>query len=271
MSFNIDQVRYEDYEWEGEGWEDVFSNQILVRVLEEGEGQAPEHGQDVRFSVVGFYQEEGEEGEGKGDEAEPVQFERVEHLVARLGEGDVFPGLELGLRTARTHGLFLVKTMPRFGYAEEGRVGASEEEGSVPPEATLFHVVFVERVCEPSPPLAEMSAEQIMDEVESRKLAGNRHFRLGQVKKAAFTYSRVMQAFDKNTPSTALLEIPRMKRLSLDILNNLAMCYIRMEEYLKAKEVACTSLEIELDENMKGILLAGRVSILLGNFTEAKV
>jgi len=45
-------------------------------------------GDDITCSVIGYYLEEEEGGDGR----EFVQFEDVGGMVVRLGEGDVCPG-----------------------------------------------------------------------------------------------------------------------------------------------------------------------------------
>jgi len=58
----------------------------------------------------------------------------------------------------------------------------------------------------------------------------------------------------------------------VDILNNLATCHIKLGDNPKAKEVSCSSLEIDLSPtNMKGILLAAKSCINLGDFEEGRV
>jgi len=56
--------------------------------LEKGSGFIPEVGDDITCSVIGYYLEEEEGGDGR----EFVQFEDVGGMVVRLGEGDVCPG-----------------------------------------------------------------------------------------------------------------------------------------------------------------------------------
>ena len=116
---------------------DTWKTESGLQVIEiqEGEGGIPEKGDFVSLRYTGWYLD--------GKEIDSTV--RLGHpMKARIGKGDLLPGLEEGVSTMRKGGKRILILPPKLAFGEEGRPGV------VPPHAWVkFEVELVD--IEPAP------------------------------------------------------------------------------------------------------------------------
>jgi peptidylprolyl isomerase len=104
----------------------VLADGLKYVDLKVGKGALPQAGQTVRVHYVGWLLD-GTKFDSSRDRNEPFTF--------ALGEGQVIPGWDEGVKTMRVGGLRRLIVPPKLGYGDQG---AGDK---IPPGATLVFEV----------------------------------------------------------------------------------------------------------------------------------
>lgn len=194
-------------------WKEIMGKHIMVKVINEGEGEIAEMGTVVKCSLVGFLAN-----------SLDIPFEPRNVQRFKIGEGDAIPGLELSLRHAKVGEVFKVKINSRFGFGPQGRPEAKISDGvvsqPVPADMDLVYDVevlshIVEGDIDPSffdnseslkkaIHNKEVSAAEVgnirrlmaLSDITLRKECGNRWFSYTDYGRAAQCYSKGTKVAD---------------------------------------------------------------------------
>lgn len=229
---------------------------VKFKALVEGEGPQAEYKQAVIASWEAVLQSNG------------TIFEVGKRKMLRVGDGDVPPGLELGLRQLRNGTKCVVRANSRFAYGEVGRP-ASPEEGTleVPPNADIewrieAHRLWYKEADEISP------QEQLID-ARNKKELGNEHFHHENWRKAASNYQEILKGLNVWNFDEGTEERGEAETIYVDCGNNLVFALMKMDEWLKAERAICDVLTVS-PQHKKALYRAIQVSLHLSKWPEAQ-
>ncbi|CAE7387808.1 Fkbp59, partial [Symbiodinium microadriaticum] len=199
----------------------------------------------------------------------PVEV--LEGAFFKIGDGDAIPGLELPLRHSSVGEFFRAKCSWKFGFGPDGRP-ASASAGAIPGNSNLeFEVEILEHVVPAS------GIEGVIQEVAVKKENGNRWFAYGDFLRAGRCFSQGGKASESILTNVDHLDdtpqgrsAKKLLQLYLDCINNLAACHLSNKDPFKAREACIKVIEIDRN-NQKGLLRAGRASLLLHEYDESKM
>ena len=228
---------------------------VVLRVLSEGNGPQPEYGQVVLCDFKGNLKN------GSG-------FEDVRDRRIRIGDGDVPPALELALKKMRANERAQVSSESRFAFGPQGRPAKKGgSEIAVPPDADVEWLIET-RSLGATKAAGEMSPEERLKEAENRKRLGNEHFSYESWTKAAKSYEEALKASDLNCYESGSEMHHNAIQVYLACANNLTLCLMKMQSWVKAKEACIHVLEVD-GANLKALFRASQISMTLHNYEEA--
>jgi len=245
------------------GYTSLMGSDVQLKILVEGEGDGPNMGEKVFFRYL-----------VRCPETKKLYESRA--LRTRLGDQDVPPGLELGLRFLKIQSHGFVYCSPKFAYGPNGHrpqnltVNQSEFQGieDIPENSAVEFEVFLLGVDRRVP--AELTPEERLEEAIEKRKIGNYHWYFGLYSNACRSYGKGLELIDWNvfTEESELLD--QAINTAVSIGNNLSFIQMKSKDLLKSKETIIKMLEI-CPTNVKSLFFAAKCSIELGDFTEAKI
>lgn len=217
-----------------------------------------------------------------------VVFQEARHWLVILGDGDVTPGLEMGIRFLRQlNQPGSVKCYSKYAYGPTGR-NASQQNIEVPPDTCVIYQVIVRAV-------VDSTSEQFhtpqfcMERAKHKKQMGNDVYQYewdnrygamgGQGKnKALKLYGSAVQILttlinemqqaaanseqrETETQESLKTGISEAMALLVDCLNNIAALHLRAKSYGLAKESAANALKYD-SNNCKALFRAAKAAML---------
>jgi tetratricopeptide (TPR) repeat protein len=220
----------------------------------------PEYNQWVRYSCVGR-RTSGE-----------ILFTQNE-FWSKIGDGDVCPGLELGLRSLRLMATADIECEARFAFGSPGRPDAVEGDVLLPPDTPVsFEVTMLELGS--SAVVGNMGCSDRLEEAQKKRTIGNHCFLYQDYERASKCYGASLKAVDgilssdeADTPAAVREDV---LRLMLDCGNNLAAAYLKLANYPKAEAASVAVLQID-PSNVKALYRGGVAAMEQHMFVEARL
>uniref|UniRef100_A0A7S3JX45 peptidylprolyl isomerase n=1 Tax=Aureoumbra lagunensis TaxID=44058 RepID=A0A7S3JX45_9STRA len=244
----------EPNEIDAEGYRELMPG-VRYKEIESGKGEQVEYKQAVICSL-----------EGKLISCGTI-FEKFERKMLRVGDGDVPPGLELGLRQLREGTKCQVRAEWRFAYGEHGRPGSKEENTmAIPPKAQVewsikCHRLWFREADE------TMTPAEALEDARNKKILGNEHFHHENWRKAASNYQDILK--NLNPWNYQEEERNEAETLYVDCGNNLVIALIKLDEWLKSERAVCDVLTVA-PENKKALYRAIQISLHLSKWPESQ-
>jgi hypothetical protein len=200
--------------------------------------------------------------QGKNDDDGPIFQEAKDWLVV-VGEKDVLPALEMGIRFMKVGQRAVVWSHSKFAYGPSSRKHGDYE---LPPDSSVRYEITVKSVAS-SDLIVNEPAFQIKIAL-SKKLIGNdvylHEWSDGHGKaRAKLLYKRAADMMEYLFQSKQDDHVTREEAMEimLDCLNNIAACHLRAKEFHQAKEAAVKVLSHDPD-NLKGMVRAAKAALL---------
>ncbi|BET00159.1 FK506-Hypothetical protein protein [Nesidiocoris tenuis] len=224
--------------WQPENLSGKKDKGILRFPVTNGSGfESPKEMAEVKIQLKGEF-------EGRVFDEREVTF--------NLGEGKVHD-LPPGLDTALTH--FVVdetselQLAPQYGFGEEGCA-----KFNIPPNATLKYTVTLKSF-EKIKERWMMSNEEKIEESQKLKEKGTKYFKDNQFEMALKFYNKVVEYLDSSPTMDELEEERKSLRLAGHL--NAAMCHLKLNNHLEAKNNCDSALQLD-SENQKALFRRGQ-------------
>jgi len=226
-------------------------------------------------------------GEFTQSDGSDVVFQEARNWLVILGDGDVTPGLEMGIRFLRQLDQpGSVKCHSKYAYGPTGRK-ASQENIDVPPDVCVMYQVIVRAVVDSTSEKFH-TPQFCMERAKHKKQMGNDIYQYewdnrpgamgGQGKNKALklygsavqmltTLINEMQAAASSeqreieTQESLKIGITEAMALLVDCLNNIAALHLRAKSYGLAKESAANALKYD-SNNCKALFRAAKAAML---------
>lgn len=249
-------------------WTDILgTGAVRKKVITTGKGKdyIPQYRQKVTIRY-----------EGKNIKTNEI-FDKCTEKTVRIGDQNLIPGLELGVKMMEEGETALIQLEPRFAYGDKGPggTGLPTKPGDGP---TLEYNVTLLKVGAEQKEAADMTHQDRMEEAKERKLQGNEHYKFGNLEKAVRCYKNTLALFPEGysfgiekekTIDDKKKEEDKVKSLLIDAGNNLAHCYQKLGKIVESKEACVGVLSVNRD-NIKALLRHGELSVNENDFVEAK-
>jgi tetratricopeptide (TPR) repeat protein len=213
----------------------------------------------------------------KKDEDGPIFQEAKDWLVV-IGEKDVLPALEMGIRFMKVGQRAVVWSQSKFAYGPSSRKHKNangEDEYTLPPDSSVRYEITVKSVAS-SDRIVNEPLFQIQVALSKKKIGNDAYLNewsdgYGKArakllyKRAADTMQYLFQTLQddgdgENDNDNDAVRKHAME-IMLDCLNNIAACHLRAKEFHQAKEAAVKVLSFDPD-NLKGLVRAAKAALL---------
>ncbi|XP_071809281.1 peptidyl-prolyl cis-trans isomerase FKBP5-like [Asterias amurensis] len=239
------------FDWSGEDLSEAKDGGIMHRTLEAGsEYDKPTDNSALEVHLIGKH----------GDR---VFDDRDVSFI--LGEGcdhNIPEGLERGLQEMKSGELAEFKLQPKYGFGEAGNA-----DFNIPADASLTYQVKLTSF-EKAKESWEMNPTEKLSSAEVAKTKGTEKFKGCEYKKAVKQYKRITDYLDHDSEFSEE-EKKTSNELLLAAHLNLAMSYIKMEEFTQAVEACDKALEID-GKNIKGLFRRGQANLSMADPVLAK-
>uniref|UniRef100_A0A0K8SNY2 peptidylprolyl isomerase n=4 Tax=Lygus hesperus TaxID=30085 RepID=A0A0K8SNY2_LYGHE len=186
-------------------------------------------------------------------------------VTFNLGEGkvhDIPPGIDKALENFVLNETSDLELTPEYGYGAEGNA-----KFNVPPNATLKYTVTLKSF-EKIKDRWMLSNEEKVEESKRLKEKGTNYFKAGQYDLALKLYNKVTEYLNGSAGFENELEEER-KALELAGHLNAAMCHLKLNNHLDAKNACDSALGIDPD-NQKALFRRGQAYLSLSEPELAK-
>lgn len=233
------------FDWKGEDLSKSKDGGIIRRQVEKGEGyDTPNDGATVGVSLVGSL-------DGR------VFDER--ELTLTLGEGgdeqNVPPGVEEALEKFKTGERSRLTLAPQYAFGADGC-----EAFGVPGNATVQYEVKLKSF-EKAKERWEFDAAGKLEQSRLYKEKGTNYFKAGKFQLAEKNYKRCVEFLEYESSWSEEEKAPA-KEVELAGHLNLAMCYLKMADYVQARAHCDKALGVDKD-NVKGLFRRGQALVKL--------
>lgn len=224
---------------------------ILRRILKKGEGfTSPNDDASVEVHLLGRLNN--------------TVFEDRD-VTFSLGEGSdagIVEGIELALRKFKKEEESLIRLSSKYAYGKDGK-----PELNIPPDADLEYEVTLKNF-EKTKESWEMDSVEKLEQAEIAKNKGTNLFKAEKYKLSVKQYKKVISFLEHEN---AFEGEDKKKRDSLMLAShlNLAMCYLKMDNYLDATKACNEALGMDPD-NVKGLFRRGQAKLTVNDYEEAK-
>jgi len=238
--------------------EELMPGVTIRRIDSFPDAKSPEFRQWVEFSW-------------KGRTSEGLEFRTTQAKTwAKLGDGDVCPGLELGLRALKVGERGVVRCSSRFAYGHLGRPAVTDGDTPLCPDSDVEFHIHIHSLGS-SLPIGSMTAPERLEEARLKKGAGNDLFKFHYFSGSAKAYSASLQALDgllgEEPAEVAHSEVVQM---IADCGCNLAAAYLKMGMDAKAEDSCVAVLQID-PTNVKALFRAGSAAMNQQKFMESRL
>nr|CCA22535.1 FKBPtype peptidylprolyl cistrans isomerase putative [Albugo laibachii Nc14] len=179
----------------------------------------------------------------------------------RIGDGEVYPALELIAKLMRIGEIDDVHCDGRFAYGDKGW-----EDGNVEPNTPLR--LSIELLCVDKRPISEMNSTELMEEAMKKKESGNRYHNQKKYEHAEKMYKRALKLMEswENTEK----EEKACKKLLIALGNNLGNVQHKLGNGKEARKSCMEVLEVD-PENIKAMHRLAQIAISESEFDEARI
>lgn len=163
-----------------------------------------------------------------------------------LGKGETATGLQMAVCTLHCGDVARVYCGKSYGYSDFRR------PKNVPKDAPLIFEVGVLRH-EKDPNLVDMSVEQKIEYLKTRREIGKQLFTQNKFESASKQYQKALDVIGKGLEDPASAQQEKdVKELWTLVLNNSAACKLKLKKYQEAIQFATKALELE-SRNVKAL------------------
>ena len=201
----------------------------------------------------------GRQASSRDHEDGPI-FHVATDLLIVVGDKDVIPALEMGIRFLREGSRGIIYSHSKYAYGTLTRVNGEYE---LPENSSVMYQVHVKKIVEASDVEIAQSRKEIANDCYKHEWSkGNGKNR------PLHLYKKASEAMDNWLVSSPDDELARS--IMVDCLNNMAAVHLRAREYGKAKEAATRVLMHDPD-NVKALCRAARAAMLdpAGSYEES--
>ncbi|XP_035207177.1 peptidyl-prolyl cis-trans isomerase FKBP4-like [Stegodyphus dumicola] len=238
------------YGWKLEDLSPKKDSGILRKILEKGEGTVmPNEGSQIKIKLTGYFNDE--------------IFEDAEKDFI-LGEGckvDIPEGLETALLKFRLKERSIIYLKSKYAFDVKG---APEME--IPPNVDIKYEVTVLSF-EKAKEVWEMSSDEKFKKAKLSKENGISYFNAGNFKVALKQFRWILTCLENEPGAPADSENSRKFLLIAGYLN-MALCFLKLENYLDAVKVCDKALELD-PKNEKALFRRGQAKMSMSDCAEA--
>jgi len=223
-------------------------------VLQEGEGDYPQAGDEIKAHYVGTLASDGSEFDSSRKRGQPFKFV--------LGQGQVIKGWDLGFANMKKGEKAVLTIASQYGYGDAG------SPPNIPGKATLKFEVELLEFGPKQKEKWEMSGQEKLAESENWKDKGNGLFKSGEYKKACEAYEEGLTFVEQFYESDEELK-KKVQDMEVVLRLNAAQSYINAHDYPKAISM-CSQVLKKDPNNFKALLRRGTAYSAFGFIPEAK-
>nr|KAG5689470.1 hypothetical protein BaRGS_021017 [Batillaria attramentaria] len=237
------------FSWEGE---DLSKDGGIIRhLVKEGKGySSPNDGATVTLKYKGFL-------DNKEFESREVTFVQ--------GDGDeagLIPGLEVATKKMKKGEVARLDIAPKYAYGKDGCA-----EKGVPGDARLVYEVEMVSF-EKAKEAWEMNAAEKLEESKIVKEKGTAYFKKGSYSKAITNYKKIVSFLEHETSFQTDEEKQLKEQLLLAAHLNIAMCHLKLKEYVETEDSCAKVLEMDPD-NVKALFRRGQALLERNEYESA--
>ncbi|XP_043196516.1 peptidyl-prolyl cis-trans isomerase FKBP4-like [Amphibalanus amphitrite] len=227
------------FDWRGEDLSRKKDGGIVRRQVEKGAGfDTPNDGATVEVSLSGSL-------DGRVFDEREVTF-----VLGEGSEHGICPGVEEALEKFKTGERSRLTLTAPYAFGDDGHT-----EYGVLPGATVQYEVKLKSF-EKAKERWEFDAAGKLEQAKLYKEKGTNYFKAGKFQLAEKNYKRCVEFLEFET-SWSEEEKPLAKEVELAGHLNLAMCYIKLTDYVQARAHCDKALEIDAN-NVKGLFRRGQ-------------
>jgi len=224
---------------------------IVKRTKTAGEGyDQPNDGSQVEISLTG-------RAGGRVFDERKVEFEVGEGLNLHIPRG-----IEFALEKMKKKEVAQLTIQPQLGFGAQGW-----QEKEVPGDATLVYEVTLHKF-EKAKESWQLDADQKLEQARIFKEKGTKHFKDGKYEIAASRYQKVIDFLEHEISLKGESEDERKSLLQAGRLN-LAMCHLKMLQWIEARNVCDKAIE-ENDGVAKAWFRRGEANLAVNDYEAAK-
>lgn len=239
-------------DWQGEDLSHKKDGGIVREQMVKGEGfSTPNDGALVEVHLIGKY-------DGNVFEDRNVKF--------TIGEGEeegICIGLERALEKFKKGEKSLIKLKSQYAFKEKGK-----PEFNIPPNADVEYEVELKSF-EKAKESWELDCDGKLEQAGLFKEKGTGYFKTGKIEKALKQYKKIIKFIEHETGFEGEKNVER-KAVLLATHLNIAMCYLKLEEHLEARDHCNKALEID-SQNVKGLFRRGQAFLGVGEPEQGKL
>ncbi|EMP32325.1 Peptidyl-prolyl cis-trans isomerase FKBP5 [Chelonia mydas] len=232
--------------------EDLFEDGgIIRRIKRKGEGYSnPNEGATVEIHLEGFCS-------GRIFDCRDVTF-----IVGEGEDHDIPIGIDKALEKMQREEYCILYLGPRYGFGEAGK-----PKFGIEANAELVYEVTLKSF-EKAKESWEMDTKEKLEQAAIVKEKGTVYFKEGKYMQAVIQYGKIVSWLEMEY-GLSERESKEAESFLLAAFLNLAMCYLKLREYIKAVE--CCDKALGLDQvNEKGLYRRGEARLLMNEFELAK-
>ncbi|XP_038675473.1 peptidyl-prolyl cis-trans isomerase FKBP5-like [Scyliorhinus canicula] len=238
-------------DFKGEDLTECEDGGIIRRIRKKGHGYStPNEGAAVEVSI------EGRSGAVLFDQRE------VKFVIGEGEDQDIPIGVDKALEKMQKGEHCVLHLMPEYGFGDLGK-----PEFNVPRNAELDYEVLLKNF-EKAKESWEMSTQEKLERAALVKEKGTNYFKAGRYKQAQIQYRKIVAWLEQEYCLTQE-ESQRARSLILAAHLNVAMCSLKLNEYLKAVGSCDRALEIDR-ANEKALYRRGEARLCVNEFDLAK-
>jgi len=266
---------------DGGAWQELMGRDLRLKLLHSNNNHhhhkknaSIEVGDVVSFDWKGFILNlNGCDDDVVPDFSEEVPFTEQKHWIISMGNNEIEPALEMGIRFMKDGQEGIIVSNFRFC---SGLKSFLPEQQTFP----MYFLVKVNKVVK-SECLANIEKNFCLEHGLSQKQIGNFYFgcddgsgalykkacriyagAADMVKEAKIIGPDSLEDIDSDLAQAAL-------KLIIDCMNNVAMANMKVKEYKNAKDVCGQIIQFFDPNNLKALCRAAQAATLEGNFEEA--
>eukprot|EP00947_MAST-08B_sp_MAST-8B-sp1_P004293 g4293.t1 len=234
---------------------------LLKQILQEGEGEVPQAGDEIQAHYTGTLAEGGEKFDSSRDRGTVFKFV--------LGQGRVIKGWDQGFATMKKGEKAILTCRHDYAY------GASGSPPKIPGGATLNFDVELLDFGPKKKEKWEMSTPEKFAEATELKAKGNAAFKAGDMAAAADLYEEAasyLEQLDDPMGDEAEAEEKLegdIKALQISLFNNGCVAKIKLSDFGAAIQDATKALEID-PKNVKALWKRGEARMKFGLLKAAR-
>ncbi|KAH9413220.1 FK506-binding protein 5 [Dermatophagoides pteronyssinus] len=230
------------FDWKLEDITKKGDGGVLRRIIKDGSGwSTPNEGSTCNIEYIGKY-------ENRVFETRQVTF--------YLGEGseeNLVPAIEIAVRKMKKDERCEIIVKPKYVWGD----GQGNEEYGIPNDYQQLKYEINLKNFENLKEIDDMENSERIEQALLVKTKGTKYFKESKYKLAIKQYKRVLQLIGTESENFE----PELKEKAREILLagnlNLAMCYLKVENFIEAQKNCDRALEID-PENEKGLFRRGQ-------------